>query len=124
LAEDRRTGWLAFVREAALSLFDRRLLVPFILFVLLLTLTNLVVLTNMPADGATPSASFIAAAVVRLLGLIWFSVAFLRAINRSPRPAWRPDGSLFVYAITLVLGISLVAAGEIVAAAGAAGLVR
>jgi hypothetical protein len=104
--DGRGPGPGAFLRETLASLGDRRLLVPAALLTLLLTATNIVILHNMPVRDAIPPA-FLAAALVRIAGLLCFAVAILRILGGSARPPWRPDGAFWLYALTLVAGFVL-----------------
>ena len=90
-----------FLREAAASLFTRRLLWPAVVLAVLLTVSNIVILLNKPAPGAM-SWPFAAAALVRVLGIVALTVAILRILNDSPRPAWRPDGAFWLYGLVLL----------------------
>jgi hypothetical protein len=94
-------GAFDFLREAVASLFTRRLLVPAILFALLLTISNIVILLDKPGPDAI-SFSFMIAALIRVIGLVAMTVGILRILNGSPRPAWRPDGAFWLYGLTLL----------------------
>ena len=95
-------GAVAFLREAAATLFTRRMLLPAAILAVLLTVSNIVIILNKPAPGAV-SAPFVIAALVRVIGLVAMTVAILRILNRSPRSAWRPDGAFWLYGLTLLL---------------------
>ena len=100
---------LAFLREAVTSLLSRRMLVPALLLTLLLTATNIVIVRNLPAPGATAlSPLFVVAAIARVGGLLVFIVAIIRILAASPRPPWMPDGAfwLSVLAGILVFAVS------------------
>ena len=96
-----RRGALGFLHEALAILFTRRMLLPAVALTVLLTASNIVILLNKPASG-TMSATFVIAALVRVLGLIALTVAILRTLNESPRPAWRQDGAFWLYGLTLL----------------------
>jgi hypothetical protein len=114
---DRRPGLAAFLTDALRPLLSRPLLVPVLLLILLLTATNIVILLNRPAPGQ-PSWPFAAAAFVRVAGLFVTTIALLRLLTGSARPAWRPDGAFWLYSATLLLfmaasvGIEVALGGE------------
>ena len=109
---DRRTGFVAFLTDALRPLMSRRLLVPALGIVVLLTTSNIVILLNRPLPGQPPPWPFAAAAIVRVGGLLLAAVAVLRLLTGSARPAWRPDGAFWLYAATLLLAIGVTVAVE------------
>lgn len=121
-----RPGLAAFLTAASSRLFSRRLLVPALVLTVLLTASNIVILLNRPEPGQL-SWPFAAAAFVRVAGLFLGTVAVLRLLTGSPRPAWRPDGAFWLYAAILLLfmaasiGVELAAGGG---RGGAAAVVR
>ena len=101
----------AFLREAIAPLFERRLAVPVLLLAVLLTATNIVIVLNVPPPGEL-SAPFVAAAIVRIGGLLVLAVGILRMLAGSRRPLWRPDGGFWLYALAtlfLILVSGLIA---------------
>ena len=95
---------LAFLREAVTPLFTRRMLVPALLLTMLLTATNIVIARNAPEPGATAlSPLFLAAAIVRVGGLLVFVVAIMRILAAGPRPPWMPDGAFWLSALVGIL---------------------
>ena len=95
----------------AIALTGRRpLLLPALLLLLLLTASNIVVLRNLPAEGGTPPLAFLLAAIVRVAGVIYLAVVILRTLVRSDRPRWLPDGALWLYGLTFVIGVAVQAA--------------
>ncbi len=111
----RLGGPIDFLREAVASLLSRRLLVPAVLFAILLTGSNIVILLYKPGPDAI-SIPFIIAALVRILGLVAMTVGILRILNHSPRPAWRPDGAFWLYSATLLATMVVAAlAGFVIA---------
>jgi len=100
-------GLARFLGEALAPLLTRRLLGPVLLLALLLTLSNIVLMLNPPAEGEMPPAEFLVAAFVRLFGLFVIAVALLRLINHSPRPPWRPDGAFWLSALVFLLQLGL-----------------
>jgi hypothetical protein len=99
------SGAAAFLTEAFKLLKRREILVPALLLLVLLTLSNIVVLQNMPAKGSLPPLPFIVAALIRILGVIALAVAILRTLAPTERPRWRPDGGMFLYALTFAFGV-------------------
>lgn len=70
----------------------------------LLTFSNIVVLQNMPAEGAAPPPAFLLAAFIRVAGLLLLAVALLRMLTASPRRPWVPDGGFWLYVLTFAAG--------------------
>ena len=105
-------GFIAFLGEALSLLVRRDMLLPVLALAVLLTATNIVLLQNMPPQGRPPSLPFILAGLVRVGGLLVLAVAILRRLAGSPRPAWRPDGGFWLYALTALasLGVPVAAA--------------
>ena len=109
---DRRTGFVAFLTAAVRPLLSRRLLVPALVLTLLLTVSNIVILLNLPVEGQLPPWSFLASAVVRVGGLLLVTVTVLRLLTGCARPPWRPDGAFWLYALTLIFAIAVSAVIE------------
>jgi hypothetical protein len=108
-----RKGWLgSFLNEALASLSTRRLLVPALVLTVLLTVSNIVILFNVPEKGQMPPWPFLAAALVRVGGLLLVTVTVLRLLAGSARPSWRPDGAFWLYSGTLLFVIAVSAAVE------------
>ena len=103
-------GIAGFLKEALALLRRRSIVVPAIMLMVLLTLSNIVILHNVPAEGARPGAAFAAAGFVRVVGLLLLTVAILRILNDSPRPPWRPDAGFWLYVLTFVVTAALSAA--------------
>jgi hypothetical protein len=49
---------------------------------------------------------FILAAIVRVGGLLVFTVGLIRLLAASPRPVWMPDGAFWLSALATILSIS------------------
>jgi hypothetical protein len=107
-----RSGLAAFLSSALKPLFSRPLLIPALILTVLLTLSNIVILLNRPVPGHLPWP-FIVAAIVRVGGLLLVTVAVLRLLTGSDRPAWRPDGAFWLYAATLLLVMAVSIAVEV-----------
>ena len=97
-----QSGPLAFLREALALLSTPRLLVPALMLVVLLTASNIVVASNVPAEGEKLGAAFAVAALVRVAGILILAVAILRTMTGSARPRFRPDAGFWLYALTFV----------------------
>jgi hypothetical protein len=106
---DDSGGLVGFLREALAPVFRRPLLVPLLLLVVVLTASNIVILLNLPEKGRMPSAAFLAAAIVRVGGLLVVAVAILRRLTASPRPAWRPDAGFWLYVLSFLFIVALTA---------------
>lgn len=105
----RSGGLMAFAREAAALILRREMILPALLLALVLTTSNiLILLSGPPVRGTMPHWQFIAAALLRLVGVLVLLVAILRIATGSQRPRWRPDGAFWLYALALLatLGVS------------------
>jgi hypothetical protein len=67
------------------------------LFFIFLGGTNAALALSHPPVGDGARAAFAAAAIVRIVALVWISVALLRRAVGSPRRRWMPDGAFFLY---------------------------
>src|SRR3546814_2010300 len=85
------------------------------LLLVILTLSNIVILFNIPEAGAVPSYAFLAAAFVRIGGILVLSVAILRILAPGGRYPWQPDGAFWLYALSLIasFGIASLVSGLI-----------
>jgi hypothetical protein len=104
---------MSFLTEASRALTPR-IAVPALLLLIVLTASNIVLLLNLPAPGERPGAAVALAGLARLVGLLVFLVPLVRIMAESSRPAWKPDGAFFLFALvvllSLVLGVALAAA--------------
>ena len=120
---ERSGGLIGFLMDALRPVFTGRLAGPMAIFLVLLTASNIVILFNVPVKGQLPPLGFVAAAFVRIAGLLVLSVAILRRLNDSPRPAWLPDAGFWLFALTsigiIVLAIALEIVVNLVAGAAA-----
>lgn len=99
---------LAFLKEALAGLRRREALLPALLLLIVLTVSNIVILQNLPpALGAPPPLPFVIAAFVRIAGVLIFAVALLRVAGGSERPKWRPDGAFWLYGLVMVAGFAV-----------------
>lgn len=114
---DGRPGLATFLTSALQPLLSRRLLVPALVLTVLLTATNIVILLNRPVPGQLP-LPFVAAAIVRVGGLFVATVAILRVLTGSTRPAWRLDGAFWLYAATLLVAMGASVAVEVAVGSG------
>ncbi|WP_324749188.1 hypothetical protein SH591_11190 [Sphingomonas sp. LY54] len=109
LDDPARGGWFGFLSHACKSLVDPRLRLPAGLLLVVLTFSNIIILFNVPQEGATPSFAFLAAAFARVGGLLVLAVAILRILAASERHPWRPDGAFFLYAASLIVSFGVAA---------------
>jgi hypothetical protein len=107
-----------FLRSALKPLFARSVLILVVLLGVLLTASNVLILQNAPAKGQMPPVAFIAAAFVRVAGLLVMAVAILRRINASQRPAWRPDAGFWLFVLTFAVEAAATGALTMMAASG------
>lgn len=113
-----RGGIMAFAREALALLASRRVLAPALALTVLLTASNIVIASNVPAEGGRPGAAFAVAAFIRVAGLLVLTVALLRMMAGSDRPPFRPDAGFWLYLLTFLFGTGLSVAFRIFADAG------
>ncbi|HEX8379106.1 MAG TPA: hypothetical protein VF619_01000 [Allosphingosinicella sp.] len=99
---ESRGGPIAFLREALALLSAPRLLVPALVLMVLLTVSNIVIASTVPAEGEKLGPAFAVAALVRVAGLLVLAVAILRTMTGSARPRFRPDAGFWLYALTFV----------------------
>ena len=99
-ADDR--GLIAFLRDAFTPSWSPGLVVPAAALAILLTASNIFILRTMPEHGDLP-LPFLAAALVRLGGLIVLQVGILRILTASPRRPWAIDAA---YAVFVPLAIA------------------
>lgn len=100
-------GFTAFLSEAVRHLRDPRMRLPAVLLLVILTLSNIVILLNIPEGGAVPSYAFLAAAFVRVGGILVLGVAILRILADSERYPWRPDDAFWLYAASLIVSFGI-----------------
>ena len=95
-------GFAAFLTDAVGRLFDPEMRLPAALTLVILTFSNIIILFNIPEENGVPSYAFLAAAFVRIGGILVLGVAILRILVGSERYPWRPDGAFFLYAVSLI----------------------
>ena len=110
-----RAGAGAFLGSALAQLRDRRWLGMALLFLVFMGGTNVVLALTKPAEGTPPGLVFVLAGLVRVLALVWISIAALRLATGSPRRTWMPDGGFFLYLGISLLAFAAVALGGLVA---------
>ena len=101
---ENRSGPIAFLKEALALLRSPRLVGPALALTVLLTVSNMVVASNVPAQGEKLGVAFAVAAFVRVAGILVLAVAILRTMTGSPRPRFRPDAGFWLYALTFLVG--------------------
>ncbi|HEX8514506.1 MAG TPA: hypothetical protein VF688_15545 [Allosphingosinicella sp.] len=111
---ESRGGLTAFLREALALLATPRLLVPALALMVLLTVSNIVIASNVPTEGKKLEAAFAVAALVRVAGLLVLAVAILRTMTASARPRFRPDAGFWLYALTFIAGAAVSVAVRLV----------
>jgi hypothetical protein len=107
------TGLKSFLSEALQGLRRRELLRPGLLLLVHLTLSNIVILKNVPAEGEGLGGLFAIAALVRVAGLLLIAVTALRILTDSPRPRWLPDGGFWLYVLTFAAGAAATGAARV-----------
>jgi hypothetical protein len=104
---ENQSGPIAFLREALALLSTPRLLVPALALMVLLTASNIVVASNVPAEGEKLGAAFAIAAFARVAGILVLAVAILRTMTASARPRFRPDAGFWLYALTFLVSAAV-----------------
>lgn len=102
-----RGGFVSFLAEAVRHLLGPRMRLPAGLTLVILTFSNIVILFNIPEAGDVPSYSFLAAAFVRIGGILVLSVAILRTLAPGERYPWQPDGAFWLYAFSLIASFGI-----------------
>ena len=110
-------GLTTFLWDALARLWTRRLLLPAIALVLLLTASNIFILKNMPKGGDLP-INFLLGALVRIGGLIVLEIGILRIFTDSPRRPWAIDGAYALFLPVTIAGIAISALAEKLIGAG------
>ena len=105
-----QSGLVAFLGEALKTIAKPGIFLAGLMLLIVLTVSNIVILQNIPAEGERPSAPVVAAALVRVVGLIALSVPILRVAASSERPAYRPDAAFFLYALVSLISLVVMAA--------------
>src|SRR4051812_18282874 len=100
-------GGGAFLNEAVGSLFTSRLKLPLLLAALLLPAANLLILSNLPTRDNPDHGPYLAAFAAIVIVYAALSIAILRILNGSPRPAWSPDGSAWTYGLAVLGSIAV-----------------
>lgn len=98
---------MSFLREALALLATPRLLAPALALMVLLTASNIVVASNVPAPGEKLGPAFAVAAFVRVAGILVLVVAILRTMTGSSRPRFRPDAGFWLYALSFVVAAAV-----------------
>ena len=109
-----RMGAGDFLRTSLKQLGDRRWLGIAVLFLVFMGGTNAVLALTKPAEGTAPGVAFALAGLVRVVALVWISVAALRLATGSPRRTWLPDGGFFLYLAISLLAFAAIGLGGLV----------
>lgn len=99
----------SFLRDTLRQAFAREWWLPGLVLAIILTASNMVILSAKPVEGASPDASFAVAAFVRLAGLVFLTVMLLRRATNSSRPSLMPDGAFWLYLLLGMVGFALAA---------------
>lgn len=102
-------GLAAFLSQTVRRLLDPKMRLPAGLLLAILTFSNIVILLNVQEGGAVPSYAFLAAAFVRVGGILVLGVAILRILADSERYPWRPDDAFWLYAASLIVTFGVAA---------------
>lgn len=98
-----------FLREALRQAIAPEWRLLAILIAILLTVTNMVILSEISGGGAKTSPAFIIAALVRLFGIYFFMIALMRRAVSSPRALFMPDGAFWASVLLGIVGMALAA---------------
>jgi len=79
-----------------------------LLGVVLLTATNMVIMTEASDPGRIANPAFIVAALVRMFGLFILMIALMRSAVSSPRAMVMPDGAFWASVLLGFVGLALV----------------
>lgn len=105
-------GIAEYFRRSCNELRGEGWLAAAVLFFLFLGGTNAALALSQPPAGDGARTIFAVAAIVRVVALIWISVALLRRTVGSPRQKWLPDGAFWLYfLLNLLAFVGPVAAG-------------
>lgn len=105
----RERAVLGFLREALGTLQNRRL-APAALFLAILITLAMLLLARQDPQTRQDALLAIGVEIVSVLGLLLAAVAMLRVMTGSPRRAWIPDGGMWLYGVTLLFGLGVLAA--------------
>jgi hypothetical protein len=108
-------GGDGFLRDALRTLTSRRWIAPALLFFLFLGGTNAVLALAKPAPGAKPGGLFVIMGLVRIIALVWISVAALRYAAPTDRRPWRIDAGFWLCFLLLLLSLLTLPVGFLVA---------
>lgn len=108
MASELQSDDIAFLREALARLATPRLLLPALLLAALIAAGKIALLSFLPTARNPDHLPYLLAFMLMVLATIAFVVAILRILNRSERPPWQPDSSLWLYIAAFIFGASLV----------------
>ncbi len=107
MTDESRADDFAFLREALDSLATPRLLLPAALLAVLIAVGKIVALSNLPTKPDSDHLPYLLTILVGMLASLAFMAAILRILNRSARPPWQPDSSLWLYGMAFIGTIML-----------------
>ena len=90
-------GIAEYFRRSLDELRGKGMLAAAAAFFILLGGTNAALALSHPSDGSVARATFLVAAILRVVALVWIGVAALRRATESPRRRWMPDGAFWLY---------------------------
>jgi hypothetical protein len=96
-------GIAEYFRRALGELRGKGWLAAAFLFFVFLGGTNAALALSHPPDSTGAQALFAVAAILRVVALVWISVALLRRAADSPRRRWMPDGAFWLYLLLNML---------------------
>ncbi len=118
MANDRGADDIAFVKGALASLATRRLLMPAMLLALLLAAGKVALLAFLPSARNPDHLPYLLVFMLMVLATLAFVVAILRILNRSARPPWQPDSSLWLYSVAFIVSAFLALFADLVVVGG------
>ena len=98
---------IAFVKEAFAGLATRRLLLPALLLAMLMAAAKLALMWSLPSARHPDHQPYLLAFMLMVLATLALVVAILRILNKSARPLWQPDSSLWLYSAAFIVSASV-----------------
>jgi hypothetical protein len=96
-----------FFRDALTQLVAREWWLPALLFFVLAGGSQAMLVLAPPGGDGQPNPLFGLAVLVRLVGVIWISVALLRLANPGERRPWAADGAFLFYGVLSLLALAV-----------------
>jgi hypothetical protein len=105
--ESEEGGDLIFLTEAVASLSTPGLKLPLLLAAVMLPAANFLILANLPTRESPDHGPYLVAFAAIVTVYTALSVAILRTLNASSRPAWKPDRSAGAYGLFVLGSIAI-----------------